>query len=134
MKFHHIGIATDNIDNARIALGVDGAKAVTGKVYDGGQKATLQMLDWYGQKVELVEGEIVQGMIVNSAYKIYHVCFEVDSIIDTVETAKKKGYVDISGIKPAPLFDGRSVVFMMNNDNYIIEFLEAPQKETVKYD
>lgn len=131
MRFHHIGIAVKDIDEAAKKV-VGSFNPVSGKVYDGGQQATLQMFDYCGVNVEFVEGRAVDAFLLDTHFKIYHVCLEVGCILDAIDLARKAGYIDISGIKPAPLFDGRPVVFMMNNDNFMIEFLEAEKKEKVR--
>lgn len=131
MKFHHIGIAVKDIDDA-VKKVVGSFRPVSGKVYDGGQNATLQMFDYCGASVELIDGKAVQSFLLDTSFKIYHVCLEVDNLLDAIDTARKAGYIEISGIKSAPLFDDRPVVFMMNNDNFIVEFLEAEKKEKVR--
>ena len=116
MKLHHIGISVPNIDEAYYQL-FGSVKEVTGKVYDGGQNAVLKMYNWNGAPVELIEND--------KPWNMYHICFEVESLVDAVRIAKDNGYVEITEPKPAPLFDGRRVVFVMGRNHDIIEFLEA---------
>lgn len=132
MKFHHIGVAVKDIDTALKTM--LGTVRNYGKVWDGGQRATLCMTDWNGLACELVEGEPVDKYIdrVDCDFAPYHVCFEVDNILDAMQMAYKSGYFDITSPMPAPLFDDRIVVFVMNNHGTILEFLESPRKETVR--
>jgi catechol 2,3-dioxygenase-like lactoylglutathione lyase family enzyme len=132
MKFHHIGIAVSDIDEVSKDFIFSEYKPISGKVYDGAQKATLQMFDWNGKNVELVDGQVVKSVLNGGRFKIYHVCLEVDSLIDMIDRARCKGYIQITGINPAPLFDNRLVVFMTNNEGFMIEFLEAEKKERVR--
>ena len=131
MTFHHVGIAVESIDDSVKGF-IGELKPITGKVYDGGQNATLQMFDYLGQRVELIEGAVVKNILNGSKFKIYHICLEVDNIIDSISAARKAGYVNVTGTKPAPLFDDRPVVFMLNNEGFMIEFLEKQKKDTVK--
>ena len=132
MNFHHVGVAVTDIDNSAMNLAIMGVTPTTGKTYDGGQDATLQMFDSGGVNVELIEGNAVKGVLGGDTFKIYHVCFEVENLLDMVGRARAAGYIRISSPKSAPLFDDRQVVFMMNKDNFIVEFLEAPIKEKVR--
>lgn len=130
MTFHHIGIAVDNIDSAKNSLTSIGFKPTTNKVIDEKQKATLQMFsDSSSVSIELVEGPVVKDFLIYGTFKIYHVCFEVDDILNAVDSARKAGYIQITGYASAPLFSSRMVVFMMNNDEFIIEFLQSEKKE-----
>jgi catechol 2,3-dioxygenase-like lactoylglutathione lyase family enzyme len=131
MNIHHIGIAVKDIDEAAKTLALFGAYALTGKVYDGCQKATLQMFDCSGYSLELVEGRIVDSLLGGDSMKIYHICFEVENIIDDVEFVRKSGFMQITGMNPAPLFGDRIVTFMIK-DGLIIELLEKQKKEVVR--
>ena len=131
MKFHHIGIAVKDINESVKSMKNLSICHVSGRVYDGGQNATLQMYDIGGIKIELIEGAVVKNVLGDDNFKIYHVCFTVDNINDAIDIAKKTGYVQITETKPAPLFDDRKVVFMLNNDKFMIEFLEESTKEVV---
>lgn len=123
MKFHHIGVSVPDIDSV-IPNMLGDFVAITGKVYDGGQNAVLQMFNDNGCHVELIE----KG---DGQWDMYHRCYEVDSLIDGIESAKKRGYMQITEAKEAPLFDGRRVVFLMGKDKDIIELLERKDNDAI---
>lgn len=132
MKFHHIGFAVRGIDDC-ISSFVGEFRPLSGKVYDGGQLATLLLANWNGITVELIEGAVSDGALHETEeLGVYHTCFEVESVISSIANLMNKGYYQVSAIKPAPLFDNRDVVFMMDKFGNVIELLECVKKEEVK--
>jgi methylmalonyl-CoA/ethylmalonyl-CoA epimerase len=80
MNFHHIGIATKDIDKT-LDWVCDHFEIVkiSKKVYDKNQKAYLQMIETIDVNIELVTGEIVEKFIQrNITY--YHTCYEVNNL------------------------------------------------------
>ena len=121
MKFHHIGIATQNIDKALDWLcGQFNVISISNKVYDNNQDACLQMIETVGVNIELVSGNMVKRFIEkNITY--YHVCYEVDDLEESIKTFEKS--IVISKPVKAILFDNRRVVFLMTPIG-IVELLE----------
>lgn len=81
MKFHHIGIACEDIHNM-----IDFMKQhfelaeISEIVFDRNQDARLCMLELSdGIKIELVTGNMVQAMLRKKKY-LYHICYEVADI------------------------------------------------------
>jgi methylmalonyl-CoA/ethylmalonyl-CoA epimerase len=121
MKFHHIGIATKNIDKT-----LDWVKNqflvlnVSKKVYDKNQDAYLQMIETEDINIELVSGNIVEKFIKkNITY--YHICYEVESLEDAIRSFKKS--IVVSKPTEAILFDNRRVAFLLTPIG-IVELLE----------
>ena len=121
MKFHHIGIATQNIDKTLNWLcGQFNVISISNKVYDNNQDACLQMIETVGVNIELVSGNMVKRFIEkNITY--YHVCYEVDDLEESIKTFEKS--IVISKPVKAILFDNRRVVFLMTPIG-IVELLE----------
>lgn len=121
MKFHHIGIATRNIDKT-LEWVSDHFQILTisDKVYDENQDAYLQMVETIDVKIELVSGNIVEKFIKkNITY--YHVCYEVNNLEESIKSFKNS--IVISKPSQAILFDYRRVVFLLTPIG-IIELLE----------
>jgi methylmalonyl-CoA/ethylmalonyl-CoA epimerase len=121
VKFHHIGIATQNIDKTLDWLcGQFNVISISNKVYDNNQDACLQMIETVGVNIELVSGNMVKRFIEkNITY--YHVCYEVDDLEESIKTFEKS--IVISKPVKAILFDNRRVVFLMTPIG-IVELLE----------
>ncbi len=122
MKFHHIGIATKDIDKT-----LDWVRnqfdvvSVSDKVYDKNQDAYLQMIETNGVNIELVSGNVVEKFIEkNITY--YHICYEVDNLDKSI--AEFQQSIVISKPTEAILFNNRRVAFIMTPIG-IVELLES---------
>jgi methylmalonyl-CoA/ethylmalonyl-CoA epimerase len=121
MKFHHIGIATKDIDKTLDWVSSQfKVIGVSNKVYDKNQDAYLQMIETSDMNIELVSGNIVKNFI-ERKITYYHVCYEVRDIEKSILEFEKS--MVISKPKEALLFDNRRVAFLMTPIG-IIELLE----------
>lgn len=129
MKFHHIGIATVDMDEMLQHLyRILDIANVTEPVYDKNQDATLCMVTLKdGIKMELVSGEVVKGILKKRRF-LYHTCFSVKDLEQTVRNLVEEGYVQVTQIKEAVLFQKRKVCFL-SGELGLIEFLEEEEKE-----
>jgi methylmalonyl-CoA/ethylmalonyl-CoA epimerase len=95
----------------------------SGFIHDPLQPADLCLLEPAGGPcLELVAGPVVEGTLKrNSSY--YHLCYSVDDIDGTIDEASQSGCLLVSSPKPAVLFGGRRVSFMLGPTG-LIEFLE----------
>jgi len=126
MNFHHIGIATKDIDKT-----LDWLKnqfdilSISEKVYDKNQDAYLQMIETKDINIELVSGNIVEKFIKkNITY--YHICYEVVDIDKAIIGGGKSSLV-ISKPTEAILFNNRKVAFLLTPIG-IVELLEAEKR------
>lgn len=124
MKFHHIGIATENIEEMINHLSIIMDISQTSEiVFDPLQNANLCMLELMdGVKIELISGEIVKGLIKKHNY-LYHTCYVVENIEASIEILQKEGYFLISEPKEAILFNSKKVAFLSGKLG-IVEILE----------
>ncbi len=113
MKFHHIGIATPNIeDGIEKAKRIFDIQHISDVVYDNIQNVNLCMLKTAdGLLIELIEGEKVNRFTTKKQY-LYHTCFSVDDIEAEIEKLKKAGATVISKPVPAILFENKKVAFV----------------------
>lgn len=116
MKFHHIGIATENIDEALEYLkNIFEIKEISEAIYDKNQDATLCMVTLEdGTKLELVSGNIVEKIVKKRQF-LYHTCYEVKDIEKEIEKLEKLDGFLVSSPKEAILFKGKRVAFLMTN-------------------
>jgi methylmalonyl-CoA/ethylmalonyl-CoA epimerase len=127
MRFHHVAMAATDIEDALFALSSQGpVRLLTDAVSDPEQGVRLQLVDVGGLQTELVQDEgdgPVAGWL-NRGCKLYHICYEVDDLNRAVEEARLNGAVVVSYPKPALLFSGRRVAFVMDRVRGLVEFLE----------
>ncbi len=126
MKFHHIGIATKNIENTLkwISENFDIIK-ISEKVYDPLQDASLQMIETIDVNIELISGNIVKKLI-EKKITYYHLCYEVEDINKSMLSFKNA--IVISHPTNAILFNNRKVAFLYTPIG-IIELLETEKQE-----
>ena len=127
MKFHHIGIATENINDSleylKNILEIDQISEV---VYDKNQDAKLCMVTLKdGTKLELVSGNVVEKIVKKRQF-LYHTCYEVKDIDKEIEKLEKLDAFLISSPKEAILFNNKKVAFLMTNIG-LMELLEECQ-------
>ena len=121
MNFHHIGIATKNIEKT-LEWVTEHFQIIniSDKVYDENQDAYLQMIETIDVNIELVSGNIVEKFI--KKYMTYHhVCYEVDNLQEAMKSFKKS--IVISNPAKAILLDNRKVAFLLTPIG-IVELLE----------
>ena len=124
MKFHHIGIATENIEEMVEHLSkLLEVSRISDIVFDPLQNASLCMLKLSnGVQIELISGEVVARLVKKRNF-LYHTCYVVEDIEKSIEMLQEEGYVLISEAKEAILFNGDKVAFLSGKLG-IIEILE----------
>lgn len=123
MKIHHVGIACKKIEKAIVdykkCFNVVGETPI---VYDELQKASLCLLKTdTGLDVEFISGEQVASLGKGVSY--YHLCYTVENLEEAVSEFENKGAVVVSTPKPAVLFGGKRVAFLLVRSG-LIELLE----------
>lgn len=114
MIFHHIGIACKNIPKElqrlkKIHLIIDQSEIV----FDELQDVNLCMVTIEGGfKMELVSGKTVETLVEKGTTN-YHLCFECENINLEIERLVTNGALLVSPTKPAILFGGKLVAFLL---------------------
>ena len=129
MIFHHLGIATANIETSQIAyshLGYTGGV----QIYDPIQKVNISFLmKPHSPMIELVspteESSPVNNFLKKNGTIPYHTCFEVKDLEDNIIKLKKGKFILIVKPVPAIAFQNRRVCFLYNKDTGLIELLEG---------
>ena len=124
MQFHHIGIATSDIQNTLTKLKRHfKIKNVSETVYDANQEANLCMVTLEsGINIELINGKVVEKLVKKRQY-LYHTCYFVENIEQSIKELIKDGAFLVSEAKEAILFNNRKVAFLMW-DLGLIELVE----------
>ena len=125
MKFHHIGIACENIQEVIVFLENTFNIIKKSKIIwheNQGVDACLLTND-DGTNIELVSGKTIEGFVKKKQF-LYHSCWEVGNIDTAIKSFCDNGSVLISEPKPSLLFNNRKVAFLYT-DVGILELLEA---------
>ena len=121
MHFHHIGVATKDIQKSFTFLEKNfNVIGHTEIIDDPLQEASLMMVQTDSLDIELVSGKVVEKLI-EKKISYYHMCYEVDNIEIAIENFSEA--IVVSPPKPAILFDNRKVAFL-HTPLGLIELLE----------
>ena len=124
MLLHHIGIACEDLPAAleeiRRTHDVTSHSEV---IFDPLQGAHLCMIHTAnGADFELISGPQVDRLVKNRV-TYYHVCYQVPKLESAIERMIAGGAIVVSPPKPAVLFDGRRVAFLLTGFG-LVELLE----------
>lgn len=124
MKIHHVGIVCRNIERAvRDYRKLFNVITQSETVHDPLQDADLCMLTTdTGLDVEFIAGPQVENLR-KARINYYHVCYTVDNLECEIERMTDNGAVVVSEPKPAILFGGKRVAFLIASSG-LIELLE----------
>ena len=133
MRFHHVGIAVQNILEAILAYEALGYSKTSAIIIDPIQKVQLCFLYKAGAPtLELVAAMSRESPVTNILAKSgptpYHNCFEVDDVSESVVSLKQSGYRRLSAIVPAIAFGNRRICFLYHKEVGLIELLEKTLK------
>jgi methylmalonyl-CoA/ethylmalonyl-CoA epimerase len=126
--FHHIGIATPNIQKTAQYY-LDAGFLMSEVITDPIQKVKITFLT-KGQmpRIELLEptseDSPVTEILAKSGVSPYHICYEVDDIEIAVKDLKKKRFISLFKPVKAIALDNRLICFLYNAEVGLIEILE----------
>ena len=124
---HHYGVAVRDMDTSLDAY-ISYGYRITHKVHDEQQIADLVFLQKEDEvNIELVYSDNpsspVYTLCTTSTEKMYHTCYAVSSIKSTVARLRQNGYIQVTPIKHAILFNA-PVCFLYSKEGGLIELLE----------
>jgi methylmalonyl-CoA/ethylmalonyl-CoA epimerase len=130
MILHHYGFATSNISETANHFELLGyKKSSTGLIIDPVQNVRLLFL--HKDKTPLLElveplsdNSPVSKIIRTNGSTLYHSCYEVDSIEESKNDLRGKGFITIMNPLPAVAFNNRLICFLYNRFIGLIELLE----------
>ena len=126
-KLNHIGIAVNNLEKNKEKYIKEGY-IVLNEVYDEIFLVNLCLMKKHNEQIELVytqnEKSSVYNMCKNNDEKVYHKCYEVENIEESIYKLKNNGYIMTSEIVPSKLLNGQ-VCFLYSKEEGLIELLEV---------
>lgn len=129
MKLHHLGIAVKSIKESCSFYENSLGWVIRSKVYyDPIQSVNVQFLgDENDILYELIEPVDLQSPVANFLNKrisLYHFCYEVIDINQSIKDLINSGFLLISGPSESVTFNGKQIAFIINQDNLTIELVE----------
>ena len=127
MKFHHIGIATENIEVTAKLLSYFGY-SIGETMKDPLQNVWVKFLSHPTEPtLELIgrsdDHSPIDKIVAQNGTSIYHICYETRNLEQTIVELREQGYLPI-GKKKKSLIDGQNVIFLYHKDNFMLELLE----------
>ncbi len=134
-KFHHIGIATNDLEQTASILSMFGYVSEDVQ-YDPLQNVNVRFLHHeQNPLIELIEGvdgaSPVQNLLKKNGTCVYHLCYEVEDIDEALSQMREDGYIPTCE-KTKSVIGGRDVIFLYHPHNCLIELLEGKKHDNFK--
>lgn len=126
-EFHHIGVATNNLDRDTKAFSAQGYVMVGEDFIDPVQGIKGRFLEGGGPRLELVLPLADEGVLtgwLKQGTKFYHLAYEVDSMEQSLENLVGQGGKVVVNPVDAVAFEGRKIAFVMMRNMALIEYIE----------
>jgi len=138
LRFHHIGIAVNNInETAQFYIDSDinnmtGDYILSEIKYDPIQDVYIAFLDnKLMPRIELVQSgsdkSPVCKIIERQGTAPYHICYSVDNIDDAVKKLRIQHFLPLSYPVPAAAMDNKKICFLFKKTVGLIELVEDPK-------
>jgi methylmalonyl-CoA/ethylmalonyl-CoA epimerase len=131
MRLHHVAYVTRSVEEKMVQLTeVLGCRPAGPIVTDEVQGVRIQFMEMSdGSLLELLEPHGEKSPVKRHLLKgggIYHVCFEVDDLDQTLGRLQEAGDAIVVGEPaPAPAINNRRVAFVVTTTGDLFEFVEA---------
>ena len=124
MKFHHIGVACNDISYMKSYLkNLYDIQNISEKIFDERKGVELCMIKLNdGTRIELVSGAIMEDLLNRRNY-LYHICYSTENIEMKISEFENCGAKVVSQPKPTKLFNGRRAAFLLTKLG-LVELLE----------
>ena len=130
LKFHHIGVVTNNLTASISVYRFLGYMEENNKFFnDPIQQVVVYFMIKSGHpRVELIapmsESSPAWNIIKKMNSKPYHCCYEVEEMGSAIDKFRKEKFLLIQKPLPAVAFNNQKVCFLYNNNIGLIELLE----------
>ncbi len=129
MKVHHYGFLTENIEKSIAAFSSLGYEKKS-RTVDESRGIDIAFIEAkQGETIELImpihDQSVVSKLMGKLKYNIYHTCYAVNDIDESIVELRKNGFLMIDAAKPAVALEGRRVAFLYSKYAGMIELLES---------
>jgi len=131
LEFHHIGYATNDIEDEYVQLQLLGYTLEGNNFIDTTQGIKGVFITGGGPRIELLEnlpGSNTLTPWLNANTKVYHIAYHVDDIEYTIEQIRQFRARLIVSPVASIAFSGRKIAFVMLRSCLMIEFIEKEIK------
>lgn len=130
LQFHHIGIATSDIDKTAAQYLILGYEMDGNVTFDPEQNVNICFLKHPSMPlVELLstvdEKSPVVQILKKNGVTPYHTCYSIANLDDAIRQFRKLKYMVVSSPKTACAIGDRRVAFLYHRDMGLIELVEA---------
>ena len=129
LKIHHIGYLVKDIKKALSSFQDLGFSIAQETVFDSIRKVNICFLEKDGYTIELVSPtdstSVVTKLLKKYKNSPYHICYISQNMVSDIQALNNIGYICIDEPTPAPAFENKNVVFLMNPNLGMIELLDA---------
>lgn len=128
LRVHHYGLATDNLEQSMATLASLGYR-LGEIVFDPIQKVRVAFASRQDEAmIELIcdvdENGPTRRMVTASGNGLYHICYEVDNMEETILSLRGNKFLLMHAPVPAEGCGGRRIAWMYNRYVGVIELLE----------
>lgn len=133
LKIHHYGLATANLEQSMATLRSLGYQV--GEItFDPIQNVRLAFAARPPEAmIELIADFDANGpthhFISKTGNGLYHICYEVDDLDETIMSLRNMGFLLRQAPVPATAFDGKRIAWMYNRYIGLIELVEKSKGE-----
>jgi methylmalonyl-CoA/ethylmalonyl-CoA epimerase len=132
LRFHHLGVAVADIDKAlEIYQDIFGYVKLSDPIEEPGEKVKVCFLgedDFSGIAIELVmplADDSPVSKILAKGMSAYHLCYEVDDLIEALATVRSKGCILLQEPSPRVTYEGRRVAWFYTPTRQLVELVES---------
>lgn len=134
-RLHHIGVASTNArQDAEHWNQLLGYRTLGVLTHDPIQRVNVLFLARDGDDtlIELVEPAADDAPVrkfLSGGSKVYHVCYEVADLDETLNHARQQGALVVQNPVPAAAFDGRLIAWCFTKTGQLVEYLEQASSD-----
>ncbi len=129
MKINHIGYLVTDLQKAVDGFEKLGYEKASEVIHDTLRLVDICFMNMDGYNIELVapydKASVVAGLAKKYKNMPYHICYEAEEFMKSLEYLEANGYTRIDEPLEAPAFGGRRVCFFINAKTGMIEILEG---------
>lgn len=132
-KFHHIGFATDNLDDTKSFFTKLGYTVVE-EVIVPSQKVKICFLKKIGHpQIELITSEGINSPIDNILRKCgagpYHFCYSVNDMDVAIADLKREKFIILSKPVKSNAINDHNIIFAYKKSYGFVEIVEIPEND-----
>ncbi|MBI9067039.1 MAG: VOC family protein [Salinivirgaceae bacterium] len=129
MKVHHYGFLAKSIEKSLSDFEKLGYKKFGNLIQDNERGINIQFIESYsGDLIELITpfhaNSVVSNLMKKFKNQVYHICYQVDDLLATIEELKENEYLLIDPPKFAPALNCE-VAFLFAQNTGIIELMNG---------